>query len=121
MGKSVTLALMIGLLTPDRGRVVVERKDLHTVDRSTLSEIRKHIGFLFQNAALLDSLSVCENVAFPLRRHTRKSECEIRQIVKQRPEEVGLAADANKMPAKLSGGMLKGAALARALVAGTER
>lgn len=116
MGKSVTLALMIRLFEPDHGRVLVEHKDLGKIDRSGLMEVRKRIGFLFQNAALLDSLSVRENVAFPLRRHTQKEDREIEELVKQRLEEVGLGGEGNKMPAELSGGMRKRVGLARALV-----
>ena len=116
MGKSVSLALMIRLLAPDRGRVFVEGKDLGAIGRDGLMDVRKRIGFLFQNAALLDSLSVYDNVAFPLRRHTRKPEREIQELVKRRLEDVGLGGDANKMPADLSGGMRKRVGLARALV-----
>jgi phospholipid/cholesterol/gamma-HCH transport system ATP-binding protein len=80
-----------------------------------LAEVRKKIGFLFQNGALFDSISVADNVAFPLRRHTRKSEDEIQEIVHEKLKEVELEKDGQKMPAELSGGMNKRAGLARAL------
>lgn len=116
MGKSVTLALMIGLMPPDRGKVLVEQKDLNSLDRAGLMAERKRVGFLFQRAALFDSLSVHENVAFPLERHTRKRAREIDQAVQHALDEVGLGADGGKMPAELSGGMRKRVGLARALI-----
>jgi len=115
-GKSVTLSLMIRLLAPDRGTVLIEGKDLSKLNHNELLESRKHVGFLFQQAALFDSLSVRDNVAFPLRRHTKKREKEIRDIVQRTLESVGLEKDENKMPAALSGGMHKRVGLARALV-----
>ncbi|HKD04522.1 MAG TPA: ATP-binding cassette domain-containing protein [Bryobacteraceae bacterium] len=115
-GKSVTLSLMIGLMQADSGAVVIEGKDLRKLNRRDLLESRKHIGFLFQQAALFDSLSVRENVAFPLRRHTNKSEKEIRDAVHHTLESVGLEKDEDKLPAELSGGMRKRVGLARALV-----
>lgn len=115
-GKSVTLKLMIGLLSADRGRILIDGKDLHELDRKSLLETRKRVGFLFQMAALFDSLSVFENVAFPLRRHTHKRENEIREIVQKSLDSVGLGADARKMPVELSGGMRKRVGLARALI-----
>lgn len=116
MGKSVTLSLMIGLTQADSGAVLVEGRDLRKLGRRELLETRKHIGFLFQQAALFDSLSVRENVAFPLRRHTSKREKEIRDAVHRTLESVGLEKDEDKMPAALSGGMQKRVGLARALV-----
>lgn len=115
-GKSVTLALMIGLIAPDRGKVLIEQKDLRSLDRAGLMAARKRIGFLFQNAALFDSLTVRENVAFPLERHTRKRKREIKELVQHALEDVGLGKDAAKMPAELSGGMRKRVGLARALI-----
>jgi len=115
-GKSVTLSLMIGLMQADSGAILIEGKDLRKLKRSELLESRKHIGFLFQQAALFDSLSVRENVAFPLQRHTNKGEKEILDIVHQTLESVGLEKDEDKMPAELSGGMRKRVGLARALV-----
>jgi phospholipid/cholesterol/gamma-HCH transport system ATP-binding protein len=115
-GKSVTLSLMIGLMQADSGAVVIEGKDLGKLNRADLIESRKRIGFLFQQAALFDSLTVRENVAFPLRRHTNKGEKEILDIVHRTLESVGLEKDDEKMPAELSGGMRKRVGLARALV-----
>lgn len=114
-GKSVTLKLMIGLIKPDEGIVSIHGSEIQSLDARRLAEARKSVGFLFQNAALFDSISVSENVAFPLRRHTQKSEKEIRAVVREKLEEVELAQDGNKMPSQLSGGMAKRAGLARAL------
>jgi len=115
-GKSVTLKLMIGLLAADRGSIVIDGDEMQKLDRKTLLETRKKIGFMFQDGALFDSISLSENLAFPLRRHTSKPEKEIREIVREKLAEVGLEKDLNKMPADLSGGMRKRAGLARALV-----
>lgn len=115
-GKSVTLNLMIGLMPPDRGSVLVLGNDLRKLKRKELLSIRKNIGFLFQQAALFDSLTVRENVAFPLRRHTHKRPREIRDIVHRSLESVGLGGEGDKMPSALSGGMRKRVGLARALV-----
>jgi phospholipid/cholesterol/gamma-HCH transport system ATP-binding protein len=115
-GKSVTLKLMIGLLASDRGSIVIDGAELKGLDRRSLLEVRKTIGFMFQDGALFDSIPLGENLAFPLRRHTSKSEKEIRDIVREKLSEVGLEKELNKMPADLSGGMRKRAGLARALV-----
>jgi phospholipid/cholesterol/gamma-HCH transport system ATP-binding protein len=115
IGKSVTLKLIMGLIKPDRGRILIGDADIPALDRSRLSEVRRKMGFLFQDAALFDSISVGENVAFPLRRHTRKSEREIQAIVHEKLKEVELEGQENIMPAQLSGGMRKRAGLARAL------
>jgi phospholipid/cholesterol/gamma-HCH transport system ATP-binding protein len=115
-GKSVTLKLMIGLIAPDQGRVYVDGEEIRTLDPGRLSNTRKKIGFLFQSAALFDSISVGDNVAFPLRRHTNKSRDEVRSIVQEKLKDVELEKEAGKMPSDLSGGMRKRAALARALV-----
>ena len=114
-GKSVTLRHIVGLLRPDNGRVFVKGREVSALEGPELSEIRKQIGFLFQNAALFDSISVGENVAFPMRRHTRMSDAEIRERALARLDAVGLADDYSKMPGELSGGMRKRAGLARAL------
>src|SRR5687767_14379771 len=114
-GKSVTLKHIIGLLKPDQGRVFVHGKDVTELKRRELSEVRQSMGFLFQNAALFDSISVGENVAFPLRRHTDYGDREIDEIVCDKLQEVGLEADYNKMPSELSGGMKKRVGLARAM------
>jgi len=114
-GKSVTLKTIMGLMTPDAGRVFVEGEEVTDAPRHELSEIRQKLGFLFQNAALFDSISVGENVAFPLRRHTELDEDEIERIVTGKLAQVGLEADYNKMPSQLSGGMKKRVGLARAM------
>ena len=114
-GKSVTLKHIVGLMKPDSGNVLVFGEDVPSLSRRDLARVRKGIGFLFQNAALFDSISVGENVAFPMRRHTTLSEGDIRDRVQQKLESVGLGNEANKMPADLSGGMRKRAGLARAM------
>jgi phospholipid/cholesterol/gamma-HCH transport system ATP-binding protein len=114
-GKSVTLRHIIGLMRPDAGRVFVRDDEVSALEGAELSRVRKGIGFLFQNAALFDSISVGENVAFPLRRHTRLTDAEIRDRAAGKLEAVGLEHEYNKMPAELSGGMRKRAGLARAL------
>ena len=114
-GKSVALRHIIGLIKPDAGRVLVADHDIGSLGARDLSELRKHVGFLFQNAALFDSMSVGENVEFPLRRHTRLPGQEIRERARQKLAAVGLADAYEKMPAELSGGMKKRAALARAM------
>jgi phospholipid/cholesterol/gamma-HCH transport system ATP-binding protein len=114
-GKSVTLRHIIGLVRPDGGQVFVEGRDISILKRRELSEIRKGIGFLFQGAALFDSLSVGDNVAFPLRRHTRLREHEILRRARAKLADVGLEREFDKMPAELSGGMQKRAGLARAM------
>ena len=114
-GKSVTLRHIVGLMRPDRGRVFVKGSEVSALEGPELSEVRKQIGFLFQSAALFDSISVGENVAFPMRRHTRLSDAEIRDRAHAKLEAVGLADDYDKMPGALSGGMRKRAGLARAL------
>jgi phospholipid/cholesterol/gamma-HCH transport system ATP-binding protein len=114
-GKSVTLRHIVGLVRPDQGRVVVENQDIAALDRRRLAEVRKRIGFLFQNAALFDSMSVGDNVAFPLRRHTDLSGEEIRERATRKLSDVGLEHEYDKMPADLSGGMRKRVGLARAM------
>jgi phospholipid/cholesterol/gamma-HCH transport system ATP-binding protein len=114
-GKSVTLRHIIGLVKPDEGQVFVEGHDIAGITRRELFGVRKTIGFLFQGAALFDSMTVGENVAFPLRRHTRLPEQEIRQRVTDKLTDVGLEREIDTMPADLSGGMRKRAGLARAM------
>ncbi len=114
-GKSVTLKHIIGLMQPDAGQVFVEGEEITRLGRQDLSRVRQRIGLLFQNAALFDSISVGENVAFPMRRHTRKSDAEIRDRAEHLLAQVSLAGEYDKMPADLSGGMRKRAGLARAL------
>lgn len=114
-GKSVTLKHIVGLMQPDEGEVLVEGEDVTRMDRRALSRIRQRMGLLFQSAALFDSISVGENVAFPLRRHSKLPDREIRDRAQALLADVGLADDYDKMPADLSGGMKKRAGLARAL------
>jgi len=114
-GKSVTLRHIIGLVQPDSGKVFVEDHDIGALSRRRLGEVRTHMGFLFQNAALFDSMTVGENVAFPMRRHTDLSESDIRERTKKKLASVGLEKDYDKMPGDLSGGMKKRAGLARAM------
>jgi phospholipid/cholesterol/gamma-HCH transport system ATP-binding protein len=117
-GKSVTLRHIVGLVQPDAGKVLVEGRDITTLNGRDLSEVRKHMGFLFQNAALFDSMTVGDNVAFPMRRHTDWSEAEIRDRARTKLAAVGLDHDYDKMPGDLSGGMKKRAGLARAMALG---
>jgi phospholipid/cholesterol/gamma-HCH transport system ATP-binding protein len=114
-GKSVALRHIIGLIVPDRGRVFVFDDEVSALKGAELSRVRRRVGFLFQNAALFDSISVGENVAFPLRRHTRLREAEIRARALDKLAAVGLEREYDKMPAALSGGMRKRAGLARAM------
>jgi phospholipid/cholesterol/gamma-HCH transport system ATP-binding protein len=115
MGKSVTLKLVIGLLRADGGSVAIDGQEIQKLDRDNLMRVRTTVGFMFQDAALFDSISVHENIAFPLRRHTSKTDDEIAEIVKQKLDVVGLEEHADKLPSDLSGGMRKRAGLARAL------
>lgn len=114
-GKSVLLKLIVGLLPPDEGQILLDGRDLVKFSRRQLFEARRHFGMLFQDGALFDSQSVAENVAFPLRRHTSKSEEEIRTIVAEKLRSVGLANAGEKFPSELSGGMRKRVGLARAI------
>jgi phospholipid/cholesterol/gamma-HCH transport system ATP-binding protein len=114
-GKSVILKHIIGLMKPDRGRVVVAGQDLSTLKERALDELRKKFGMLFQYAALFDSLSVWENVGFSLRQKTHMTDDEIRRIATEKLAMVGLRGVEDRMPADLSGGMKKRVGLARAL------
>jgi len=114
-GKSVLLKHIIGLLRPDSGQVIVDGVDVTSLDDRDLNEVRKKFGMLFQEAALFDSMNVMENVAFPLREHTRKKDNEIKEIVRGRLKAVGLTGVEAKMPSELSGGMRKRVGLARAI------
>jgi phospholipid/cholesterol/gamma-HCH transport system ATP-binding protein len=114
-GKSVLLKLMIGLLKPDRGRILIEGEDIAPLREEELLKVRRKVGMLFQGAALFDSLSVAENVAFPLREHTPMAEAEIWDRVAEVLELVGMAGTEAKYPAELSGGMRKRVGLARAI------
>jgi phospholipid/cholesterol/gamma-HCH transport system ATP-binding protein len=114
-GKSVALKHVVGLITPDSGSVVVEGEDVGRLGSRERARLRQRIGFLFQNAALFDSITVGENVEFPMRRHTKRPDAQIRSRARDLLGQVGLANDYDKMPAELSGGMRKRAGLARAL------
>ena len=114
-GKSVLLKHIIGLLRPDSGEVLIDGVDITKLGDRDLNEIRKKFGMLFQEAALFDSMTVGENVAFPLREHTRMKESEIRETVADRLHAVGLTGVEGKMPSELSGGMRKRVGLARAI------
>jgi phospholipid/cholesterol/gamma-HCH transport system ATP-binding protein len=114
-GKSVALRHIIGLVKADSGRVFVEDNDITTLGGRQLADVRKQMGVLFQNAALFDSMSVGENVAFPMRRHTDWSDAEIRERAMAKLSAVGLEEDFDTMPGDLSGGMKKRAGLARAM------
>jgi phospholipid/cholesterol/gamma-HCH transport system ATP-binding protein len=114
-GKSVTLKHIIGLMTPDSGRVYVHGREVSAMKGRELSIVRRGMGFLFQNAALFDSITVGENVAFPLQRHTDWPADRIRRVAVSKLADVGLEHDYGKMPAELSGGMKKRAGLARAM------
>jgi phospholipid/cholesterol/gamma-HCH transport system ATP-binding protein len=113
-GKSVLLKLLIGLQMPDSGSIRVGDEEIVKLDNKRLNDIRKTIGFLFQQAALYDSLSVAENVDFPLSRHSEMSAQERGQRVRNLLAEVGMDQELEKFPSQLSGGMQKRVGLARA-------
>jgi len=114
-GKSIMLKLLLGLIPPDSGDVLFEGDDVCRMEEEELIEMRKTVGMLFQSGALFDSLSVGENVAYPLREHYKYSEGEIFDIVRDKLSLVGLGGIENMKPADLSGGMKKRVALARAI------
>ncbi len=114
-GKSVLLKNMIGLLEPDEGHIHVDGTDITQLDAAALNDFRRRFGMLFQNAALFDSLSVEDNIAFPLREHTDKSPQEILEIVNHNLSLIGLSGINDKHPSELSGGMRKRVGLARAI------
>jgi phospholipid/cholesterol/gamma-HCH transport system ATP-binding protein len=115
-GKSVLLKHIVGLLEPDEGEVLVFGRSLWGMTQAERFEVRKKFGVLFQDGALFGSMSLYDNVAFPLRKHTQKSEAEIRDIVMSHLVEVGLELAVDKAPNEISGGMRKRAGFARALV-----
>ena len=117
-GKSVLIKCIIGLETADSGTITVMGKNINDLDRTTLDELRTEIGFLFQGSALYDSMTVRENLEFPLRRHTKKFGVikDTLPLVMQALENVGLAQTMNLMPEELSGGMKRRIALARTLI-----
>ena len=114
-GKSVLLKHMIGLMRPDRGQVIVDGEEVSRADAAALRRIRMRFGMLFQGAALFDSMSVGENVAFPLREHTEMTEVQVQTRVKECLSMVGLSGIEHLKPAELSGGMRKRVGLARAV------
>jgi len=115
-GKSVTLRHVVGLLAPDAGDIIVEGQHVPKLNERDLLALRRSIGMLFQDGALFSSMNLFDNVAFPLRQHTKLAEGKVREIVMQRLQEVGLAGAEKRMPNELSGGMRKRAGFARALV-----
>jgi phospholipid/cholesterol/gamma-HCH transport system ATP-binding protein len=115
-GKSVTLKLLMALLKPDQGSIKVDQDDITQLNEKGLSKVRRRMGFLFQDSALFDSLTLYENLALPLRRLTEKTIEEIDFDIDKTLGNLGLRGDKEKMPAALSGGMRKRAGLARALV-----
>ncbi len=115
-GKTVVLKHIVGLLHPDKGRIFVEGKDITNYEENQLMPIRKSVGFLFQSSALFDSMSVFDNVAFPLQEHTQLSQSDIEVKVKEKLRLVGLEGTDWMMPSNLSGGMRKRVALARAII-----
>ena len=115
-GKTVILKHMVGLVAPDRGSVFINGRDISRLDDNRLLPVRRKVGFLFQNGALFDSMSVFDNVAFPLKEHTAMTGDEIRVKVHEKLKLVGLEGIEWMMPAALSGGMRKRVALARAII-----
>ena len=115
-GKTVLLKSMIGLIEPTTGQILFDGQDLATLDDKQLTRERVRFGMVFQNAALFDSLTIGQNIAFPLREHAKKSRTEVQEIVVAKLADVGLPESVlNKKPAELSGGMRKRVGLARAL------
>ncbi|MGA9569463.1 MAG: ABC transporter ATP-binding protein [Candidatus Acidiferrales bacterium] len=114
-GKSVLLRLLVGLQKPDAGTIHIQGQEITGANLEEMNEIRKKMGFLFQHAALYDSLTVEENIAFPLRRHTEMTAAQRSERVQELLASVGMEADLNKMPSDISGGMQKRVGLARAL------
>src|SRR5579859_3993498 len=115
-GKTVFLKSLVGLIRPDRGRVMIDGIDTVHCSERQLYQARKLFGVMFQDGALFGSLNLYDNIAFPLREHTKKTEAEIREIVHGKMAMVGLADEDHKFPGEISGGMRKRAGLARALV-----
>ncbi|HHT9138126.1 MAG TPA: ABC transporter ATP-binding protein [Candidatus Wunengus sp. YC60] len=114
-GKSVLLKELIGLMKPDKGDIIVLENNVTQMNEDALIKLREHVGMLFQGAALFDSLTVFENIAYPLREHLRLTEKEIQERVAEKLHLVGLSGIGKKMPDELSGGMKKRVGLARAI------
>lgn len=115
-GKTVILKHIVGLLSPDEGKIFVNGRDVTEYEENQFLTVRRRVGFLFQGNALFDSMSVFENVAFPLREHTSLSEEKVEERVREKLKLVGLEGTDWMMPEKLSGGMRKRVALARAII-----
>src|SRR5690349_14866057 len=115
-GKTVFLKTLVGLVRPERGRVVVNGVDIASCRERQLYRTRRLMGVMFQDGALFGSMNLYDNIAFPLREHTRRNEREIRSIVEEKMAMVGLSGAESKLPGEISGGMRKRAGLARALV-----
>ncbi len=114
-GKSVTIKHILGFLAPDSGMVLIDQKDTSMYSKNEWRGVRKNIGVSFQGSALFDSMSILENVTFPIREHSKLSSAEIIEKAMEKLETVGLEEHVKKMPSELSGGMQKRAALARAI------
>ena len=115
-GKSVFLKHLVGLLKPDRGEIWIDGKNVPALSEKELYEVRRKFGVLFQDGALFGSMNIYDNVAFPLREHTKKKESEVNDVVMEKLKMVGLVGAEKKLPGEISGGMKKRAGLARALV-----
>jgi phospholipid/cholesterol/gamma-HCH transport system ATP-binding protein len=115
-GKSVFLKHLVGLLKPDRGEIWIDGRNVPALNEKELYEVRRKFGVLFQDGALFGSMNIFDNVAFPLREHTKKREGDIKNIVNEKLQMVGLGGAEKKLPGEISGGMKKRAGLARALV-----
>jgi phospholipid/cholesterol/gamma-HCH transport system ATP-binding protein len=115
-GKSVLLRHMMGLVRPDQGRILIDGQDIHKLNQSKRNRIKEKFGVLFQGGALFDSLTVFDNVAFPLREKAHLKESETRERVLHELDQVGLLGSEEKFPAEISGGMKKRVALARAII-----
>ena len=114
-GKSVLMKCLVGLYSPDSGAIEVDGEDIVGMKEKDLYRVRTKMGKLFQDGALFDSMSVYDNIAFPIRRHSNKSEAEIREIVAEKLRVVNLPGIEKKLPGQLSGGMRKRVGLARAI------